>query len=330
MSTAKKLPPASDHITMEDVRDLGFGSKVTSATRDRFLNRDGTFNVKRVGLSFLRSRNWFHSLIMISWARLWLLILLGYVAVNALFAIAYLACGSGALAGSTATGLGARFTDAFFFSVQTLATIGYGGMHPKGLPANILVALEALIGLCVFAFATGLIFSRFSRPVARVMFSDFAVIAPYHGMTAFEFRVINMVHNELIDVNVEVTFSSLTQSSGGERKRRFEVLRLERPEVTFFPLQWTVVHPIDKDSPLNGCDETGLREREGEFIVMLRATEETFFQQVRARTSYRAEEVRWGRRFASMFVDSSDGIVRADMGRLNDLEDTPPPAAVDA
>lgn len=303
-----------------DLRDLGFGTRVSSGTRARFLNRDGSYNVKRIGVPRLRSLHWFHVLITISWTRLYLCIAAGYLAINVVFATAYLMCGREAISGITATTVYGRFVDCFFFSVQTIATIGYGGMHPAGIGANLLVMVEALVGLCGFAFATALIFARFSRPVARVIFSDNAVIAPYHGITAFEFRIINMMHNELLEVSAEVTFSRLVKGPDGQAKRRFDVLALEREKVAFFPLHWTIVHPITEQSPLWRMTQEEFQESEPEFIILLRAVEETYAQQVYERTSYRAEEVLWGGRFTSMFEDSPDGVIRANMRKLSATE----------
>src|SRR5205085_5753222 len=155
-------------------KDLGFGSVVAGATRRRFLNRDGTFNVKRVGLSFAESRSVYRYLLDITWARYLSHILYWYVAVNAIFAVAYLACGPGALEGPEDYGAGAlgHFLKAFFFSVQTLATIGYGRISPLGITANMIVAVESVVGLVTFALITGIAFARFSRPSPSVRFSE--------------------------------------------------------------------------------------------------------------------------------------------------------------
>ena len=172
-------------------RDLGFGTTVLQETRARFLNRDGTFNVVRENVSFLRSLSLYHEMLT---APLWMFyaVILGiYLLLNILFAGGYLLCGPGALHGSTAHGPTERFLEAFFFSVQTLATIGYGRLSPDGAAANSLVALEALIGLLSVAFATGLSFARFSRPLAHILYSRHAVIAPYRGITGFMFRIVN-------------------------------------------------------------------------------------------------------------------------------------------
>ena len=158
-------------------RDLGFGA-VVAGQRQRLLNRDGSFNVMREGLRPWVSLSLYHDLLEITWPRFLGLIVVYYMAMNLLFALAYLGCGLEGIEGAHATTLGGRFLESFFFSVQTFATIGYGGMHPVGLAANLLVTLESLVGLLGFALATGLLFARFSRPVAKVLFSEKAITTP--------------------------------------------------------------------------------------------------------------------------------------------------------
>jgi len=300
-------------------RDLGFGSRVLQQTGSRFLNRDGSFNVVRENQSFLRSLNLYHEMLS---APLWVfysVIFGAYLLLNLLFAGLYLLCGPGALHGATAVTPGERFLEAFFFSVQTLATIGYGRLSPEGSAANALVAIEALVGLLGVAFATGLSFARFSRPLAHILYSDRAVIAPYRGGTGFMFRVINERRNQLIEVKARVAFSRMV-SENGRRIRRFEPLSLERTTVQFFPLHWTLVHPIDEKSPLNGVTAESLRASEAEFMILLTGTDETFSQTVHSRSSYLADEVVVGARFQDMFVDGGDGRPRIDMRRFHEVE----------
>ena len=300
-------------------RDLGFGSRVLQQTGSRFLNRDGSFNVVRENQSFLRSLNLYHEMLS---APLWAfygVIFGAYLLLNLLFAGLYLLCGPGALHGATAVSPGDRFLEAFFFSVQTLATIGYGRLSPEGSAANALVAVEALVGLLGVAFATGLSFARFSRPLAHILYSDRAVIAPYRGGTGFMFRVINERRNQLIEVKARVAFSRMV-SENGRRIRKFEPLSLERTTVQFFPLHWTLVHPIDEKSPLNGVTAESLRASEAEFMILLTGTDETFSQTVHSRSSYLADEVVVGARFQDMFVDGGDGRPRIDMRRFHEVE----------
>jgi len=302
-----------------DDRDLGFGSRVLQQAGARFLNRDGTFNVVREHISFLRSLNLYHEMLNAPLWAFYAVIFTVYVVVNLLFAGLYLLCGPGALHGSTAVTPGERFLESFFFSVQTLATIGYGRLSPAGAAANSLVAIEALVGLLGVAFATGLSFARFSRPLAHILYSERAVIAPYRGITGFMFRIINERRNQLIDVKARVTLSRMVIENG-RRLRKFEPLPLERTAVPFFPLHWTLVHPIDEKSPLYGVSAESLRQSEAEFMILLTGTDETFSETVHSRSSYLAGEVVVGARFRDMFVEASDGRPRIDMRRFDELE----------
>src|SRR3989442_16003390 len=188
-----------------------------------------------------------------SWGRYFGLVIAVYLVVNTFFAAAYTLCGPGAL--EIAGPRMATFAEAYFFSVQTLATIGYGRIAPVGMAANVLVTLESLVGLLGLALATGLLFARFSRPIADIVFSRDAIVAPYRGIRAFEFRIANRRSNEVLELQAEVLFSQL---EGRDRVRRFYIMSLEREKVVFFPLSWTVVHPIDERSPLRGLTQHNL------------------------------------------------------------------------
>lgn len=313
--TANDASPSGIRSSDDLNRDLGFGSVVSQQSRKRLLNRDGSFNVLREGLSPVTSLSLYHALLTITWPRFLGLIILFYMVINGGFAAAYLACGPGALAGAAATTPADRFLEAFFFSVQTFATIGYGAMSPQSLAAHLLVTLESLVGLLGFALATGLLFARFSRPSARILFSDVALIAPYRGITAFEFRLANARSNELVQVEARVTLSRFRPSGVG---RDFIPLTLERDTVLFFPLAWTVVHPITETSPLYGLRPEDLAASGAEFLVFLTAFDETFSQTVQTRSSYLAEDVIWGASFESVFnPQRDDGVVSIDIGRLN-------------
>lgn len=328
--TAIEQPAPTQPTPLEDPnRDLGFGSVVARESRRRLLNRDGSFNVRRDGLDFFASLSLYHKLLTISWPHFLALVGLLYLAFNTLFAFGFLACGPGAIMGPPASSMGGNeFLRAFFFSVQTFATIGYGHLSPAGLASNVLVTAESLFGLLGFALATGLLFARFSRPTAKIVFSKNAIIAPYQGRTAFEFRMVNTRSSQLVEIETTVTFSWFRD--GAKRYRDFQPLRLERPKVHFFPLSLTVVHPIDESSPLFGMTRETLLASEGEFLILVTGFDETFSQMVHARSSYRAEEVVWGVKFANLFNPISEsGIVSIDVGRLDATEPVQPalPAA---
>lgn len=301
-------------------RDLGFGAYV-GRDRRRLLNRDGSFNVVRSGLSLLESIAPYHQLLTISWAGFLGLVALLYLALNLLFALAYVASGPEALLGPGAEMLGGRFSRAFFFSVQTFATIGYGQIGPNGFAANMLVTVEALVGLMYQALATGLLFARFARPTASIVFSRRAVVAPYNGGRALMFRIVNRRRSEIIALEAQVLFSSMGPDGRGGTVRRYALLPLERNKVTFFPLAWTIVHPIDELSPFAGKDLDELERTQAEILVLLSGIDETFEQTVHARSSYSADEIVWNARFQSMFRPADAGVrVSIDVSRIHTIE----------
>lgn len=262
-----------------------------------------------------------------SWGRFLSIVAAFYVIVNAVFALAYLACGPGALAGPGFTGHSPLYSDffrAYFFSVETFGTIGYGNITPFGMSANILLTVESFIGLLSAALATGLVFARFSRPNAAIVYSRQALVAPYRDITGFMFRCANARSNQLIEVTVRIMYSRIVVRPNGDRVREFTSLPLEFDKVTFFALSWTVVHPIDSSSPLYGCTAAQLAQSEAEFLVLLSGNDETFAQTVHSRTSYRANEIVWNAKFRSMFLETAElGTTGMDLSRIHDYDIIP-------
>jgi inward rectifier potassium channel len=315
---AREIPKI---VSEQDLRDLGFGSVVSRESKARLVNRDGSFNVQRSGLSFWQHFSPYHYMLTISWWQFFGITALFYVLANTLFAWGYLSCGPNSL-GTVYAGLEHHtFLRAFFFSVQTLSTIGYGQVFPVGLGANVLVTVEALGGLIGFAIVTGLLFARFSRPSAKLLFSRHALVAPYRGITALEFRVANARRNEVIEVSAKVMFSKFEMVEG-VRTRRYYLLPLERASVSFLPLTWTVVHPIDENSPMYGESPESLRGSQAEFIVLLSGFDETVAATVNQRTSFTPDEVLWGARFANAFLlaQTTGSKVSFDMRRFDTVE----------
>lgn len=299
--------------------DLGFGTVVARESRQRLLNRDGTFNVRREGLPLFQSVSLYHYFLTITWPKLMVYLIGSFIGVNALFAAGYVACGPNALAGSAAEGAGS-FATAFFFSVETMATIGYGSVAPQTLAANVLMAVEALAGLVGFAFVAGIVFARFSRPMAQIVFSRNAIVAPYRGITALMFRIVNQRSNEIVQLEAKVLLTRRRVDRGAS-DREFIQLKLERDAVVFFPLTWTIVHPIDATSPLYGLDDAALRVLDTEILVLLNGFDETFSQTVHTRSSYRADEILWGAKFKSVFnPPRSDGALSVDIRKLHETE----------
>ena len=296
--------------------DLGLGTKASSGTA-RVLNKDGSFNVMKRNVPFLERVNIFHSLVSMSWARFLLLILAGYFSVNLVFASIYMLVGVENLTGVRATSALDGFLEAFFFSSQTITTLGYGRVAPLGTLANVVAATESMLGLLGFALATGLLYGRFSKPSAKIKYTEHAVIAPYQDVNGFMFRVLNPQRNQLLEVEVTVSLSVKRQNSD---LRDYFLLELERAKVVFMPLMWTIVHPIDVQSPMHGMDEKTLLDLEGEFIVTMKAYDESSSQTVYSRSSYLASELKWGEKFAYVYQQEPDG-VSIDVSRMDETKE---------
>jgi len=292
--------------------DLGFGSVVARESRKRLLNRDGTFNVRRVGLGFWQSHSAYHYFLTITWPRFLAYVGAAYVVTNAVFAALYVA------AGETR-----QLADAFFFSVHTLATIGYGNIYPVNTAANVLVTIESLIGLLGFSIVAGIVFARFARPTAQIMFSERALIAPYRDKTAFMFRIVNQRSNQIVELEAKVLLARRRRDGASAAEREFIPLKLERDRVAFFPLAWTIVHPIDEFSPLRGVTAQSLRECGAEFLILLNGFDETFSQTVHTRSSYIGDEVVAGAKFRTMFEPGDDSDLFVDVGKLHEYDHVP-------
>jgi inward rectifier potassium channel len=272
----------------------------------RTINADGSFNVKRTGLRW-RDANPYLMLIDTTWPRFLLVVLLGFLTVNMIFALLYLTIGIKSLKGLESDM--SPFANAFFFSVHTLTTVGYGNVYPEGLWANTISSLEAATGLMVFAIATGLLYGRFSRPSARIIYSKNAIVAPYQDGTSLQFRIANARSNTLMNMEARVLLMTV-DSSNGELKRNFIDLPLERPKIYFFALTWTIVHPIDSSSPFFGKTREDLAKLSAEVLVLIQGFDDTFSQVVHARYSYRHDEIVWGAKFAPAFkIDTKGGLV---------------------
>ena len=301
-------------------RDFGFGDRVARDTRLRFLNRDGTFNVKRRGLKRISFLNLYHILLTMSWLQFLLLVLVLYFLSNVVFGLIYASLGAGSLMDTSEMPTQSIFIRSFFFSVQTFATIGYGTIHPVGLLPNFLVAVESYYSLLANALITGVVFARFSRPTAKIKFSKTAVVAPYHGITGLMFRLVNHRNSQLIELRTQILFVRFVEENG-ELVRRFHQLKLERDEVNFLPLSWTVVHPIDEQSPLYNLTEKDLEESDAEILIVLSAIDESFAQMVHTRTSYKSGEIKFGYKFSNLYNEVLPGEpITIDVRKLSRVE----------
>ncbi len=282
----------------------------------RVIDQDGGFNVRKVGGEW-RDIHPYLYLVSMSWPGFLAVVFAGYVMLNLIFASIYYSIGPGQLEGTDApTGAG-HFLKLFFFSAHTLSTVGYGNMSPSGTAANFVATFEALVGIMLLAVATGLLFGRVSKPSARIGFSERVVIAPYQEITALEFRVVNRRTNTLVDAEAKLLL--MTVQDEGEYRRKFEFLKLERDGVLFLATPWTIVHPIDSESPLWGKTAEDLTRLQAEVLVSVKAYDDTFAQSVQARYSYRHDDFVWGRRFAPAFFIGKEGDLVIELDKIGEL-----------
>lgn len=284
----------------------------------RFMTRDGRVNVLRHGLHYHHPRDWYHWMLTLAWPKLIGIVAAAYMSINVLFGMLYFAD-----PGGIANARYANFSDSFFFSVQTLSTVGYGGMLPKSLYVNCVVTLECLIGMLSVGLVTGLLFSRFARPSARVMFSHYAVVGPYEGLPTLVFRTANRRGNQILQAEIRATLLRNEKTLEGESLRRPYDLKLVRHYTPFFNLTWTVRHQIDKDSPLYGQTTESIRESETEILILLSGIDDVFGQPVHSRFAFNHEEILFNHRFVSMFGRDERNRPIVDYRNFDTVEEIP-------
>jgi inward rectifier potassium channel len=256
----------------------------------------------------------YHRLLTVSWPGFFAAIAVAYGLFNILFGVLFLL-----QPGAVANAHPGSFADAFFFSVQTMATIGYGDMHPATFYANAVVSIEVLLGMTGLALATGLMFARFSRPTARVIFSRKAVIAPYNGVPTLMFRAANQRRNQILEAQISVAILRNEATAEGAVMRRFYDLALARSRTPMFSLTWTVMHTLDEKSPFYHCTPQSLDASEAEIVITLVGIDETFAQTIHARHSYGATDIVWNHRFADVLTRLEDGTRVIDYRRFDDV-----------
>jgi inward rectifier potassium channel len=286
--------------------DPGLTQQVTGNLR-RAINKDGSFNVDRHGVTWRNTHPYLH-LINTGWPNFLGLVLLAYLAVNTVFALFYFALGPGHIQGDTAPTAMGQFINDFFFSAHTLTTVGYGNLAPASVAANSIAAFESLVGLMGFALATGVLFGRVSRPSAKIGFSDNVLISPYEEGTSLQFRIVNLRPNVLIELSANVMLMTVENGT-----RRYQELTLERTGIFFFPLSWTIVHPIEESSPLSGKTAADLAALQAEVLILIKGFDDTFSQTVNSRYSYRFDEMIWGAKFSPTFHIDENGAMVLDV-----------------
>jgi len=274
--------------------ELGFGTR-TYHGRIRFINRDGSINTRRKGLKTLETLDIYHYLISTSMINFTLIVFGSYILINTVYACIYYLIGADHFGGIDNATHSEEFVNLFFFSAQSLTTVGYGHIYPKGAIVSSIAALEAMTGLLGFAIATGVLYGRFSKPKATILYSDNILVSPYRSEKAIMFRIANQKRNELIELECQMIVGMNNPETG---KRELVPLTLERHAINFLALSWTIVHPLDDNSPLLGVSAEQMMERDAEFIILVKAINETYMQTVHSRSSYKTEDLVWEAKFS--------------------------------
>lgn len=295
--------------------ELGFGQNYGDGTK-RLVNKDGSFNIIRLNTM----RSIYVDLIKMSWKRFLAYVVVFYISVNLIFGLIYFLIGPEQIHVSSEHGMWYQYAECVSFSVQTLATVGYGVLNPKTLTANFISSVEALFGILVFAIVTGLSYSRFSRPTSRYKFSDRAIIAPYQNINSLQVRVANLRDSNLVEI--EATFMlAMDVDDNGTNRRVFLNLPLERSKIYYLPLSWTIVHPINSESPLFNKTAEDLKLANAELLVMVKAHDDAYAQTIHGNTSYIADEFVWGAKFVPSYHTGENGNAIFEISKLGDYKE---------
>ncbi|MDB5232763.1 MAG: Inward rectifier potassium channel kirbac3 [Chitinophagaceae bacterium] len=299
--------------------ETGFGTN-SAYSGGRFFLKDGTPNMRIRGVSVFKRVSIYQSLLKLSLFKFLSVIVLLYLVVNLCFATIYYLIGLDNLGGMDSHTINGRFWEAFFFSAQTLSTVGYGHVYPSGHASNIIAAIECLLGLLMFALATGLMYGRFSQPKPYIHYSKHALLAPFKDGMALMFRMAPYKRHFLTDVEVKVT-AGMKLLVDGVRKNQFYTLPLAISRANSLTLNWTIVHPINEESPLFSLTKEEILEAETELLVFVKGFDEEYSNTVVSKTSYTTKEVVFGAKFKVMYRPSDDGThTIMDLRLLDDYE----------
>lgn len=300
------------------IKDPGFGL-FSSRIAKRHLTDNGATTVIHINKKWVFSDTYLH-LIEISWFRFFIFVTLSYVAINIFFGIIYTMIGIESITEPTGS-LFKDFLNGFFFSAQTITTVGYGGISPNGTFANVVSTFEALIGLLSFSFITGLLYGRFSRPTASVRFSENMVYRDFKGKKALMFRLMNNRTNIMIKPRISVSLAITKGNSKNDFKQDFYQLSLERSSIQVLPTIWTIVHEIDEDSPLFKYSENEIIDMNAELFILLEYYDDAYAQDVFKMHSYDFSQIITNRKFVRSFIYNEEGYIELDHDSLDLTED---------
>ena len=283
----------------------GFGTN-SGSYGGRFINKDGSVNVEKKGMTFLQRISWYHTMITMPGYKFIGILFSFYFGINFIFALLYYGIGIEYLDGISQNGSEwVKFGKAYFFSAQTFTTVGYGHISPNGFLTSALAATEALIGLLSFAIATGLFFGRFSKPTAYIKFSHNALIAPYKEGIALMMRLVPYKNTNLYDAEVKITLAMHIEENG-KIINKFYNLDLEIDKINSLALSWTLVHPITENSPFYQFTKDDFQTIDGELFVFMKTFDDMYSSTVATATSYTFKELIYGAKFDIMYTENND------------------------
>lgn len=293
--------------------DPGIGSSFEKPV-DRLMSRDGSFRVDRIGESS-GLREGFVALVTMGVGRLILTFVAGYLTMNLVFGSLYMLIGVENIGNADLDTLGGKWMSAIGMSVQTLTTVGYGSLYPVGPAAWLVAAVEGVFGILGFSLISAVLYARFARPKANLVYSENALIAPFKEGWSFQIRLANRRSTLMVEVEARILLVMADVDDQGERLNYYN-LPLQLDRVTFMPLSWTLVHPINTESPLAGMTAEDLKKRRAEFLVIIKGMDEGYMGSVFTRRSVRYDEVVWGARYVRAF-SVKDGSTQLDLNKLS-------------
>lgn len=298
---------------MKAAKDPGLGSKYQKPLK-RLLNQDGSYNIKRIG-GISKFRDFYKHLLECSWTKFLLYITSFYLILNFIFTFLFIAVGIEELQGINQQQN--EFFAVFFFSVQTLTTVGYGSMSPIGFGANVIAMIEAFVGVLNFAIATGLLYGRFSKAETKIAFSKNIIITPFQEGNALMFKMVNERNNVLLNTSVNAMLIIDKGGAEDQFNKQYFDLELESNEVNFFPLTWTIVHKISENSPLYNLTLSELLDRNAEVVILVKTFDETYSQSLLRKHSYAQEQWLENVKFVTNFKTNDRGQVELYVNEID-------------
>lgn len=281
------------------------------------LHPDGTLNIKPKGISIFNQADLHNSMITMNWLAFFLVITFIFITINVIFSIIYISLGPNEIIGILKHDVWGYILEIFFFSTQTLTTLGYGRVSPIGVAASSVAAVESMLGVILFAFATGLSYARFARPRPSIIYSKNMVIGPYQDGQALMVRAVNFKKNQLVDLTAEIIFTVNIRVEG-KPKRFFYTLPLEQGKLGMMMMSWVIVHKIMEESPLYGLTAEDLESSDAEILVMIKGSDDILSQNVFSRTSFKASQIIWDAEFVSINEMDEVGNLQIDISRMHE------------